>query len=234
MINAGAIAVAYSDSGSLDYALFHAVNGLAGRSSALDAMMIGSAKYLPIAFALALVGLWLTWSARNQRAAFLAGASALIALGLGQIIGKLFPRPRPYLSHAVNQLIPPSLDTSFPSDHAILGFAVAVMIWKYNRTVGAALLVLALLMAVARVFVGAHYPGDVLGGAVLGSLMSVALASLSERLPVAYIGKCSKPVLCARVYRPAIILALDCIIVSGSALKESNLNSVLFHESKSR
>ena len=185
MTNDAAIAAVDSSSASLDYALFRAVNGLAGRGGALDAMMIGSAKYLPIVFALALVALWLTWSARNQRAALLAGVSALIALGLGQIIGKAFPRPRPYLSHAVNQLIPPSLDTSFPSDHAILGFAVAVMIWKYNRKAGAVLLVLALLIAIARIFVGAHYPGDVLGGAVLGALTSVALAVLSERRPIA-------------------------------------------------
>jgi undecaprenyl-diphosphatase len=185
MIDALAVAAADSSSGSLDYSLFHAVNGLAGRSSALDALMVASAKYLPFVFALALVALWLSWRPRNQRGAFLAGVSALVALGIGQLIGKALPRPRPYLSHTVNQLIPPSLDTSFPSDHAILGFAVAVMVWKYNRRAGAALLVLATLMAIARVFVGAHYPGDVLGGAVLGAVTSVALASLSERRPLA-------------------------------------------------
>jgi undecaprenyl-diphosphatase len=170
---------------SLDYTVFHVVNGLAGRSPVLDAVMIAAAKYLPVVFALALVALWLSWSVRNQRAALLAGVSALIALGLGQLIGKALPRPRPYLSHTVNQLIPPSLDTSFPSDHAILGFAVAMMVWKYNRRAGIALLVLATLMAIARVFVGAHYPGDVLGGAVLGAATSLALAILGERRPVA-------------------------------------------------
>jgi undecaprenyl-diphosphatase len=183
-MNAGSIAAADSSSASLDYTLFRAVNGLAGRNSALDTLMIGSAKYLPIIFAFALVALWISWRARNQRAAFLAGVSTLVALGLGQLVGKAFPRPRPYLSHTVNQLIPPSLDTSFPSDHAILGFAVAVIVLRYNRRAGVALLTLALLMAIARVFVGAHYPGDVLGGAVLGSLTSVALASLSERRPI--------------------------------------------------
>jgi undecaprenyl-diphosphatase len=182
-----AAAIADSSSNSLDYSVFRAINGLAGRSSALDAVMIASAKYLPIVFALALVALWLSWRPRNQRGAFLAGASALIALGLGQIVGKALPRPRPYLSHAVHQLIPPSLDTSFPSDHAILGFAIAVMVWRYNRRAGGVLLVLATLMAIARVFVGAHYPGDVLGGAVLGALTSVVLAVLSERLPMVHL-----------------------------------------------
>lgn len=187
MMNAAAAAVAAADSssGSLDYTLFRAVNGLAGRSSALDALMVGSAKYLPIVFALALVALWLSWRPRNQRGALLAGVSALVALGVGQIIGKALPRPRPYLSHTVNQLIPPSLDTSFPSDHAILGFAVAMMIWRYNQRAGVVLLAIALLMAIARVFVGAHYPADVLGGAALGALTSVALAALSERPPLA-------------------------------------------------
>lgn len=180
-MNAAASTAADSTSGSLDYTLFRAVNGLAGRSSALDALMAGSAKYLPIVFALALVALWLSWRPRNQRGALLAGVSALVALGLGQIIGKAFPRPRPYLSHTVNQLIPPSLDTSFPSDHAILGFAVAVMVWRYNKGAGVVLLTLALLMAIARVFVSAHYPADVLGGALLGSVTSVALTGLSER-----------------------------------------------------
>jgi undecaprenyl-diphosphatase len=59
------------------------------------------------------------------------------------------------------------------------------MIWKYNKRAGVALLVLATLMAIARVFVGAHYPGDVLGGAMLGTLTSVGLAALSARPPMA-------------------------------------------------
>ena len=178
MNDAAATAIADSSSHSLDYILLQAINGLAGRSAALDAVMIGSAKYLPFVFALALVALWISWRPRNQRGALLAGVSALIALGIGQVIGKALPRPRPYISHVVNQLIPRSLDTSFPSDHAILGFAVAVLLWRYNRRAGAALLALAALMAIARVFVGAHYPGDVLGGAVLGALTSIALAAL--------------------------------------------------------
>jgi undecaprenyl-diphosphatase len=147
----------------------------------LDAIMIGSAKYLPVVFAIALVALWLTWKPKNQRGAFLAGASALIALGLGQIVGYALPRPRPYLAHSVNLLISRSVDTSFPSDHATLGFAVAVMVWQYNRKVGAVLLILAFVLAFSRVFVGAHYPSDVIGGGVLGAVTSLAIAPLSRR-----------------------------------------------------
>ena len=59
------------------------------------------------------------------------------------------------------------------------------MVWRYNRRAGVALLFLATLMAIARVFVGAHYPGDVLGGALLGAFTSVLLAALSESSPIA-------------------------------------------------
>jgi len=167
-----------------DYLLFTTINGLAGRSAVVDALMVGSAKYLPLIFALALIALWLTWKPRNQRGAFLAGGSALIALGIGQLIGYAFPRPRPYVAHSVNLLIGRSADTSFPSDHATLGFAVAVMVWQYNRRVGAWLLILAFILAFSRVFVGAHYPGDVVGGAILGSVTSVVIAVLSEFVPL--------------------------------------------------
>jgi len=167
-----------------DYPLFTTINGLAGRSAVVDTLMVASAKYLPLIFALALIALWLTWKPRNQRGAFLAGGSALIALGIGQLIGYAFPRPRPYLAHSVNLLITRSADTSFPSDHATLGFAVAVMVWQYNWRVGAWLLILACILAFSRVFVGAHYPGDVVGGAILGSVTSVVIAVLSEFVPL--------------------------------------------------
>ena len=169
---------------SLDYDLFRAINGLTGRSQTVDAIMVGCAKFFPVVFALALLGLWLTWMPKNQRAAFLAGISALVALGIGQLIGMAFPRPRPYLTHHVNLLISRTADTSFPSDHATLGFAVAILVWRHNRRVGTVLLLLALLLAFARIFVGAHYPSDVLGGAVVGALTSAVIAVLSESHPL--------------------------------------------------
>lgn len=169
---------------TLDDRLFLAINGFAGHSHVLDRLMIASAKYLPVVFAMALVALWLTRRPRIQRGAFLAGSSALIALVFGQIVGKLFPRSRPFISHAVTILVSRSTDTSFPSDHATLGFAVAVMVWMCSKKAGAFLLFLAVLLAFSRVYVGAHYPLDVLGGAVLGSLTSWLLSALSERPPL--------------------------------------------------
>src|SRR3954454_7250194 len=67
------------------------------------------------------------------------------------------PRPRPPAHRA-------SHDPSFPSDHATGACSLAFAIWLCDGTIGTVLLVLAALLSFARVYVGTHYPGDVLGG----------------------------------------------------------------------
>lgn len=169
---------------SLDYALFRMVNGLAGHHHVLDALMIAIAKFSPAVLALVLAGLWLTWKERAQRCALLAAISAFIALGFGQIIGFAFPRDRPYLAHHVTLLVPHAPDTSFPSDHVTLAFAVAMLLWQFNRRLGTWLLLFGILVAFARIFIGAHYPTDVLGGAVLGTIVSLLIAALIPSRPI--------------------------------------------------
>lgn len=171
---------------AVDTTMFARLNGLAGRSAALDGVMMAVARFSPELFALVLVGLWLTWRARYQRGAALAGGAALLALGIGQLVGMALPRARPYeVLPMAHLLVPHSPDTSFPSDHTILAFAVAVLIWRVSRPLGTVLLLLALWTAAARVFIGAHYPSDVLGGAVLGAAVSLAVWALSARRPLA-------------------------------------------------
>ncbi|UZM96955.1 phosphatase PAP2 family protein [Lysinibacillus sp. MHQ-1] len=61
-----------------------------------------------------------------------------------------------------------NLDPSFPSNHAAGAFALAfALLWK-RKKIGAVLLVMACLMALSRIFIGVHYPLDVLAGACIG------------------------------------------------------------------
>ena len=71
--------------------------------------------------------------------------------------------------------MPHGSDASFPSDHATAAFAIATAIWLRWRAAGAVALVLAAVLAVGRVAVGVHYPGDVVAGAALGTGAAVAL-----------------------------------------------------------
>jgi undecaprenyl-diphosphatase len=167
----------------MDSSLFSWINGLAGLNPALDLLMVWIAKYALLIFILTLLALWFSKNVKYQRGAFLAGLSALIALGIGQVIGMVFLRPRPYYSIPTHLLIGRTLDTSFPSDHATFAFAIAAMLWQVNRRLSVALLLLSALMGFARVYVGAHYPLDILGGAVLGIGVSAGLTWLQNRDP---------------------------------------------------
>jgi undecaprenyl-diphosphatase len=128
-------------------------------------------------------GKWRSANGRNGVVA--AGFSALLALGIAHVIADLWARPRPYLAHHGTHLfIPPSGDPSFPSDHATAAFAIAVALFLRHRKAGSIALAMAVLLSVARVAVGTHYPGDVLGGAAVGTVAALILWHASIREPL--------------------------------------------------
>lgn len=173
----------------MDYALFKQLNGLAFHHDGLEdplRFMALNAQYLFVAL---LAGLFLVrgkWRSVNGRhAVFAAGFAALLALGLAHVLADLWARPRPYVAHAGAHLfIPRSHDTSFPSDHATAGFAIAVSVLLRHRKAGVLAIVLAVVMSVARVAVGTHYPGDVAAGALVGTVAALIFWHPSVRVPL--------------------------------------------------
>jgi undecaprenyl-diphosphatase len=165
---------------SADTALFHWINGFAGHSRLLDALMIAVAAYSPIVFAVVLLVCWARWRPDWQRAAALAGVAALVGLGIGQLVGMLLPRARPYLVTSATVLVAHAPDTSFPSDHAIMAFAVTAVLATKSRALGAWLFAFSLVLLFARVYIGVHYPTDVIGGALLGTVAAWAVIRLAQ------------------------------------------------------
>lgn len=168
----------------MDYTIFRSINGLSG-TSVPDSFMRFVANDLPyVLVGLVALTFLFPWreSRRERRAgAVLATASAGLALLIAQPISHLIDRARPFVAHPAHThlLVSRSPDPGFPSDHATGAFALAFGIWLYDRTVGTALLLLAGLLSFSRVFVGAHYPGDVICGAALGIAVVAVLYKLS-------------------------------------------------------
>lgn len=76
---------------------------------------------------------------------------------------------------------PAAGDWSFPSNHSVIAFAAAIALWFVSWRLGVVATVFAALMAASRVWVGVHYPHDVVVGALVGTLAALVLAPLAGR-----------------------------------------------------
>jgi undecaprenyl-diphosphatase len=166
----------------MDAGLYREINRLAVHTAWAHPFMKFLAVYA-IGFFVVLV-LYSWWSARyaknNVRAVAAAGWAVIApfaAVGINQLFIHAFKRPRPYwtLRH-VEVLIGKGHDYTFPSDHAMASGALAAGLWiiarygpRATRRVAQIGTALAVAIAVARVYVGVHYPGDVVVGLVLGA-----------------------------------------------------------------
>ena len=102
--------------------------------------------------------------------------SAGFALLVAQLLGRIWPRERPFMAHpSAHVWGSRSQDPSFPSDHASAAFAIALTSSSSIRSSGSLFVAAAAVVAVGRVVVGAHYPADVLAG------MLVAFGSAAPR-----------------------------------------------------
>lgn len=161
----------------MDTNLFRWINHLAYRTGWAHGFFTAYANYGVVLFAALLIAAYLG-ARRHGDLRALAGSvwaavAALIALGIGQLIGGAIDRARPYEAMSgVHLLIDRTTDFSFPSDHATAVGAVAAGLLFTNKRWGTVGGVLALAMALTRVYVGAHYPSDVLVGLALGAFVA--------------------------------------------------------------
>jgi undecaprenyl-diphosphatase len=137
-----------------------------------------------VVIAVAAFGLWLLARPGGSSRWKLAAASALASAGLGllinRLIGHFWARPRPFATHPGSYTLSHSHDPSFPSDHASAAFGIAFAVVLFDPLVGAAYLALAVLIAVGRVIIGAHYPGDVLAGAGVGLFSALIVVRVAR------------------------------------------------------
>lgn len=172
----------------MDYSALMGINDrLTGHTWLAHALALFSAAS-PIIVVALLVGAWLSvrpGSASRLRQG-VAGAvfAAGLALGANVLISHVWARPRPSVAHPGSVHLwftGPSADPSFPSDHASAAFAVAIAILMVSRRFGLVMILVAGAIAVSRVAIGLHYPGDVLAGAVVGLLAALVVMRLLDR-----------------------------------------------------
>ena len=172
---------------AVDYRIYHAINQFVYHHAWLGRELSALEKWAVPVIAVANFALWLLARPGGTRKWKLACACALgsaaLALLINQAIGKVWHRQRPFAAHpAAHVWGSRSHDPSFPSDHASAAFAIAFAVFLFDRLVGSVFLAAAVVIGAGRVFIGAHYPLDVLAGSLVGLASALLLVRVARPL----------------------------------------------------
>ena len=137
----------------IDFTLYKSLNGFTYHHDGFEDALRFFALYAQWAFLMVLAVLFFvrgqSRSVNGRHGVVAAGFSALLALGVAQLLADWVSRPRPYVAHAADAhlFIARSADPSFPSDHATAAFAIAVALLLRHRKAGMLALGLAMLVS---------------------------------------------------------------------------------------
>ena len=170
-----------------NHVLFLALNASDAPPTVLVLFATICAKYL---VALVPLHLALVWFAGTRSMRFVALASVLalvIAFAISGLVGLMIYSPRPFVLGLGHTLVEHRASAAFPSNHALICFTYATVLGVYaHRVLAAASLGLGLVVAWSRIYLGVHFPLDMLGAGIVAviatSLATHAMTLRGERL----------------------------------------------------
>jgi undecaprenyl-diphosphatase len=167
----------------VDLFLFKAINQFVGKFWWLDIVAVFFAQY----FEFFLIYFFLLFLTRDFKRYWQMVAQGLFAaflarLGLVELIRWLWPRTRPFVEHHINLLFNYNpTEASFPSGHAAFYFAIATVVYSYNKKAGILFFIASFLISFARVFSGIHWPSDIISGAIVGIISGRLIILFSQK-----------------------------------------------------
>jgi len=172
---------------NLDESIFRVINGWGGQSPVLDWLALTlsspSVLWLP-GILLTCYWLWLSWREALLAAPLLAGSIGLLDF-IGAQLKHLIARPRPCMALSdVYQVGACGKVFSFPSNHAINTATAAAFLQVLYPRSGWISWPLVVMVGLARVYLGAHYITDVIGGWLIGGLCGAGIAWLLLQWPI--------------------------------------------------
>lgn len=168
----------------LDARVFAFLFELAHKNQFLDWLLIFLAQYL--IFILGVVFVRLIIKERDWRQRFYFSTLAIISVILSRgiittLIRFYYEKPRPFVALDISPLIGHAATPSFPSGHLAFIVPLVLVAWLISRRAGIWLLAGTILIGLARVAIGVHWPSDILGGFLIGAVSFAATYYLLKR-----------------------------------------------------
>ncbi len=126
---------------------------------------------------------WLCGGDAIRKTMLQATSASILALAFAQLIGLVWPHPRPFMIGLGHRYLSHVPDASFPSDHLTLWWAVSfsLLTCRQLRAAGVAMSLLGLPIAWARVYLGVHFPMDMAGAAAFALLSATSSMYYRDR-----------------------------------------------------
>lgn len=122
----------------------------------------------------------------TRKEGFLCACSLLLVIFINMILKNMIARMRPYeVVEGLHRIIEAQSDSSFPSGHTECSFATGVvLLMRLPKRYGIPAIVLAVLISLSRLYVGVHYPTDVIAAALIGTVTAVFVCKMAEYIEV--------------------------------------------------
>lgn len=169
----------------LNLSWFNAINAGSNLHGYQLGLSIFLAKYLVYVVILCLLGLWLWGAKKHRNTLVLALCAVIIAFLINWLIGLIWFHPRPFVLGIGNTYLHHAPNSSFPSDHFTgLCTIFLIFLWRerINHLIVLILMLTMLSVAWARVFVGVHFPFDMLGGFVVALFAAGSVIYYSDSI----------------------------------------------------
>ncbi|TKI08861.1 undecaprenyl-diphosphatase [Martelella alba] len=164
---------------SFNQSWFLSVNASSGTSAGVILFAKICAQYSLFVIPLIILKLWFFGNEQTRRQALSCVITSLFALGLGALCSHIYYHPRPFMIPIGHTWMAHAPDASFPSDHGTLFFSAAVALMLSRATIyGSVLLILSCFVAWSRVFLGVHFPFDMVGAVIIALLANMIIFPL--------------------------------------------------------
>ncbi len=139
----------------------------------MNTIFILGAKYLIFVAAIVFVLFFLFQDRTVRTRLLLFSIAALPAIYIvAKILALVFYDPRPFVVGHFEPLVAHAPDNGFPSDHTLLGGALASVLWPFNKYTSLLLWALTIIVGLSRVYVGVHHIVDIAGSIVISIMVS--------------------------------------------------------------